>query len=306
MRERAMLCLLLQLVLTFGTLMGQRALQRQDTAAVYAEDGYIFEAEAVVDTPLPTDTPSPLPAPPADTPSPTPETPDTEVILRVEVIRETAAPPAWAGKRVLIYHTHTWEAYEQVSDAPYRETEKWRTKDERHNVVAVGEALAAHLTALGLEVVHDRTAFEPPNLDEAYDRSLSMLEARAAAGERYDLYIDLHRDALSSASTIRRTVVIGGEEAARFMVLVGKGTTGGYAEKPDWETNLTLARRITEGLNAQCDGLARDVKIKTGRFNQHVADCCVLIECGVNSNTLRQVLCGMPYLAQAIAEAVGE
>ena len=30
MRERAMLCLLLQLVLTFGTLMGKRALQRQD------------------------------------------------------------------------------------------------------------------------------------------------------------------------------------------------------------------------------------------------------------------------------------
>ena len=41
---------------------------------------------------------------------------------------------------ILIYHTHTWEAYRQT-DERYQETEKWRTKDERYNVVAVGEAL---------------------------------------------------------------------------------------------------------------------------------------------------------------------
>ena len=133
-----------------------------------------------------------------------------------------------------------------------------------------------------------------------------MLETRLAAGESYDLYIDVHRDALSAQSTIRRTVTIGGEESARFMVLVGKGTTGGYTEKPDWEANLAIAERITQALNQQVYGLARDVKIKTGRFNQHIATRCVLIECGVNTNTLEQVLCGLPYLAQAIAEALAE
>jgi len=35
---------------------------------------------------------------------------------------------------ILIYHTHTWEAYRQT-DERYQETEKWRTKDERYNVV---------------------------------------------------------------------------------------------------------------------------------------------------------------------------
>lgn len=63
---------------------------------------------------------------------------------------------------ILIYHTHTWEAYRQT-DERYQETEKWRTKDERYNVVAVGEALTRALTALGYTVVHDTTAFEPPN-----------------------------------------------------------------------------------------------------------------------------------------------
>lgn len=216
--------------------------------------------------------------------------------FHAEVIREADARP-----RVLIYHTHTYEAYEPVDGEAYKALEKWRTADSAHNVIAVGQALAADLTALGIDVVHDMTAFEPPTLDDAYTRSLRMLESRHAAGESYDLYIDLHRDAIASTSTLRRTVTIGGTDVARFMVLVGKGTTGGYTQRPNWEANLRIARAITDDLNAQCDGLARDVKIKTGRFNQHVADCCVLIECGMNTNTLSEVLAGVPYLAEAIA-----
>lgn len=228
---------------------------------------------------------------------------DESAVFHAEVIRDDETQRA---PRVLIYHTHTYEAYEQVEGKRYKQIERWRTADDAHNVVAVGRALTANLTALGFDVVHDVTAFEPPTLDDAYTRSLRMLEARHAAGEQYDLYIDLHRDAVASTATLRRTVNIGGTDVARFMLLVGKGTTGGYAEKPDWESNLRIARAITENLNAQCENLARDVKIKTGRFNQHVADGCVLIECGMNTNTLDEVLAGIPYLAEAIADVMLE
>lgn len=224
--------------------------------------------------------------------------------LHVEIIRAEANTVS-SPQRILIYHTHTYEAYEQ-SENRYEEIEKWRTKDSAHNVIAVGKALAASLRAIGFEVVHDVSAFEPPNLDDAYSRSLAMLEQRKNDGETYDLYIDLHRDAIASTSSIKRTVNAGGEDIARFMVLVGKGTTGGYTEKPDWEANLVIAQAITDSLNSQCTGLARDVKIKTGRFNQHVADHCVLIECGMNCNTLDEVLAGVPYLAQAIQDALSD
>lgn len=223
----------------------------------------------------------------------------------VEILHEESEQPAQQIK-ILIYHTHTYEAYEQRTETPYIETEKWRTKDTKHNVVAVGDALAASLRALGAEVVHDTTAFEPPSIDQAYERSRLMLEKRIAAGESYDLYIDLHRDAISSQSTIKRTVNISGENIARFMVLVGKGTTGGYEHKPDWERNLLVAQTITDAMNAQCDGLARNVKIKTGRFNQHISDSCILIECGMNTNTLEEVLAGIPYLADAIKTALSD
>ena len=229
--------------------------------------------------------------------------PPPDRTLRVEVIRDTS-PTEGDGPRVLIYHTHTWEAYTQVDEARYEETEKWRTSDNGANVVAVGAALANSLRALGCTVVHDSTAFEPPNLNTAYQRSLAMLERRAADGESYDLYLDIHRDAISSQSTIKRTVNIGGENVARFMVLVGKGTGSGFDVKPDWEANYAIAESITESLNTQCESLARDIKVKTGRFNQHIAPHCVLIECGNNENTLQEVLAGVPYLAQAIVDAM--
>ncbi len=225
--------------------------------------------------------------------------------FQVEILTEDEAVEG-PRMRVLIYHTHTYEAYEQVEEDRYQATEQWRTKDEAHNVVAVGAALAGSLRASGVEVVHDRTAFEPPNLDDAYSRSLAMLEQRISNGETYDLYIDLHRDALASNASISKTVKIGDIEVARFMVLVGQGKTGGYTQLPDWEANLAVANRITEHLNQQQQNLARNVKIKSGRFNQHISDCCVLIECGMNTNTLEEVLAGIPYLSDAIVKALSE
>lgn len=212
-----------------------------------------------------------------------------------------------AVRRVLIYHTHTYEAFEQTGEKHYQETEKWRTADSAHNMIRVGEELAALLRSLGVDVTHDTTAFEPPVLSTAYARSLDMLERRAAAGERYDLYIDLHRDAYTASYGGSNTVSVGGTEVAKLMLLIGKGegvTGQGYDDKPDWQANLAIAQAITDDLNQQSPGLCRDVHIKSGRYNQHVAPACILVEAGNNKNTLEQVLAAMPYLADAIEHAL--
>lgn len=52
------------------------------------------------------------------------------------------------------------------------------------------------------------------------------------------------------------------------------------------------------------DGLCRDVCVKSGRFNMHVAVGCVLVEAGNNRNTLEEVLAAMPYLADAIVQVL--
>ena len=74
-------------------------------------------------------------------------------------------------------------------------------------------------------------------------------------------------------------------------------TGAGYTEKPDWEANRQIAQALSNRLNLQCDGLYRGVALKSERYNQHVAKCCVLIEVGNNYNTLEEALAAMPCLA---------
>lgn len=211
-------------------------------------------------------------------------------------------PAPVSGKRVLIYHTHTCEAYEQTDGDPYAESEPWRTNDERHSVVRVGEELAGLLRGFGVTVVHDVTNHEPPKLGTAYVRSLDTLEQYA--NQPFDLYIDLHRDAYDEGIIDLRAVSVGGTQSAQLMALIGNGE--GFHVKPDTERNLSFARALTDRVNAIADGLMRPALVKTGRYNQHIGTPAILIEVGHNKNTLKEALNSMPILARAIVEQLGE
>jgi len=229
--------------------------------------------------------------------------------LTIEVISPGGDAPAAAVYEealpsVLIYHTHTWEAYEMEDGARYTPTETWRTKDDEHNMVRVGEALADALRARGFTVTHDRTAFEPPNLSASYTRSLTMLKKRLDAGEHYDYILDVHRDAYSGLVDGANCVTRDGASIAYVMMLVGKGTgeTGsGFDERPDWPQNLALAQAITDAMNEAAPGVAKAVKIKSGRFNQHVSPSALLVEVGNNRNTLKEALAACEVIAQGLA-----
>ena len=229
--------------------------------------------------------------------------------VEVEIVRPEAAQPEAARKRVLIYHSHTCEAYEPDYEGQYTPTERWRTRDARYSVVRLGAALAEILRRdYGVEVVHDDTNFELPSMNDAYARSLEALENYFARGETFDLYIDLHRDAYSGGQSARNTVDADGRPAARLMFLIGtgEGRWNGrrFSQKPDWEKNLALAEAMTETINARCPGLCRAPSIKTGRYNQHISTGAVLAEVGNNRNTLEEALAALPALAEAIAAAL--
>lgn len=261
---------------------------------------FLFPAKASMfsdSTPAPTAAPAQVvsESPPAPTAIP-------GFSLRIVADEENQPSQSAAPFRVLIYHTHTYEAFTATEQHPYTSSEKWRTSNAQRNVVALGAYLSELLSQAGVSVTHDTTAFEPPKLSSAYERSLKMLEERTQNGEVYDLYIDLHRDAYSEGNG-PNTVEKDGEEIARLMFLIGKGTgqTGaGYDIKPDFESNHTIAQLLTNRLNIQLENLCRAVKVKSGRYNQHVAPCCVLIEVGNNHNTLEEALRAMPYLCNAI------
>ena len=206
----------------------------------------------------------------------------------------TQVLPASNGKSVLIYHTHTHEAYSQAYEGEYTALEDWRTDDNEHNIVRVGDELAALLEKRGFNVVHDTTDHEQDDLSTAYIRSMETLSSRS--DEEYDLYIDLHRDAYTEGAQL--TCSYAGNESAKLMVLIGKGEN--FEVKPCYEQNYALACALTDAINSVCPGLCRDVMVKTGRYNQHVSPNSLLIEVGNNMNTLDEALSSMPALADAI------
>lgn len=216
--------------------------------------------------------------------------------FRIEVQPDpTPTPLPSTGKRILIYHTHTHEAYTQVEDDPYVALETWRTMDDEHSVVRLGRALAGELRSNGFEVVHDTTDHEQQDLSSAYVRSLETLKSYE---EEFDLIIDLHRDAYVDSLPLCHES--GGKSYAQLMLLVGRGDAYEGEEKPDYDANLAFAQRLTRAMNAECEGICRNVTVKQGRYNQHIGNHAILVEVGHNKNTLEQALSSIPVLASAI------
>lgn len=260
----------------------------------------------------------PYEPPPAPVPTPSVGTDiaaDVGEGIRVELLTITQSPMVdltGTEPKVLIYHTHTTEAYFQTPAHSYTECGEWRTHENEHNIVAVGEKLAALLREqYGIAVIHDITDHEPPKLATSYSRSMKTMEKYREQYPSITMYIDVHRDSYGTKRTVTEPkdyIMIDGKEVARLMFVVGtgEGATGtGYGEMPDFAANYALARRITESLAAVNPGLARNIRVKTGRYNQHISNQCLLVEIGHNANTLEQALNAVDYLAAAIGESAG-
>lgn len=210
---------------------------------------------------------------------------------------------ASGGPQVLIYHTHTNEAYRQVPGQEYVEAGAWRTDNHQRSVVAVGDVLESELERYGFTVLHDTTNHEPPSLKTAYDRSLVTMEKYAAEYPSLKVFIDLHRDAYGDeAAGAKDFVTVNGEECARVMFVVGTGEK--YSVKPNYESNYKLALAVTNELEGIKKGLTRPIRVKTGRYNQQVSDMCLLIEIGHNANTLEQAMNSIKYVAQALSKVL--
>ncbi len=204
--------------------------------------------------------------------------------------------------KILIYHTHTTEAYTATAASPYVQTSSYRTADGSKSVIAVGEALARRLEReYGFSVIHDTTDHEPPSLKTAYERSEQTMRAYLEQYPSLILFIDIHRDASSDTTDY---VLVNQKPTARLMCVVGQGAK--YSEKPNFDENYALASALTRHLRAVDSRLARDVRVKTGRYNQHVGRLNLLIEVGHNANTLEQALNAVPSLAESLALSLAD
>jgi stage II sporulation protein P len=118
---------------------------------------------------------------------------------------------------VLIYHSHTSEAY-RTSDKDASKTD--RSSDQRTNVCAIGDVIKSELEEkYGIAVIHDKTVHDKPRYSMAYKNSGITLDKYLKTYGDFDLIIDLHRDGVPVTYKNVKTK-INGEDVAKFTFAV--------------------------------------------------------------------------------------
>ena len=215
----------------------------------------------------------------------------------IDVAQELAKAPDIkikknAGPQVLIYHTHTTEAFDGVT----------RSTDKSKSVCAVGDEIARQLEQAGIGVVHDTTYHDYPAYNGSYDRSIVTMRNDLKKYPSIQVTLDIHRDAMtrSDGTRLKPTAIVGGKKAAQIMIISGCDDTGDLGF-PDWEYNLRFALRLQKSVCDLYPDLARPLSFCPRRYNENVTHGSLLIEVGTDANQLDEALYTGQLLGRALA-----
>lgn len=209
-----------------------------------------------------------------------------------------------SGPQILIYHTHTTEGYiTKLTDLHNDNVTSFSTSNDR-NVVRAGHELDKLLTEkYGFETIHNSSQHHYPS-SQAYNNSLKTIKNIIQGNPSIKLTIDIHRDGLAKGQgKLRLVQKVNGKDCAKIMFVVGTDET---SMNPRWHDNLRLAILLQERLETIAPGICRHISIRSGRYNQHVAENGLLIELGGDGNTIDEVKESCKYLADAINYVLGE
>lgn len=204
---------------------------------------------------------------------------------------------------VLIYHTHTSEAYSKDAPGFYYTDMETRTQNQDMSVVAAGEEMARALEARGIGVVHDKTVNDLA-YNGSYSRSWEVIQKNLEEYPDIQVTIDLHRDSMTTEAGVKYkpTAQIGGRNAAQAMLLAGCDASGEWGDFPDWEWNLRLILRVQQKAQELYPGLMRPLNFSDSKYNMNATRGSMLIEVGTEVNTVAEA----KYTGQLLGEALAE
>lgn len=212
-------------------------------------------------------------------------------------------PLSWDLKKeeptVLIVHTHGTEAYTKTPDANYQNHAAFRTTDDRYNMISIGDELTRLLEAEGIHVIHDRTAHDYLDYDNAYENSRKAVQAYLKEYPSIKLVLDIHRDALtnSDGSQIATSATVNGKPSAQLMYVSGSNAS---ATHPNWQKNLSLIEKLHVVTEKNFPGVTRPINLRAKAYNQDLSVGSLLVEVGSAGNTHAEAMNAVPALAEAI------
>ena len=189
---------------------------------------------------------------------------------------------------VAIYNTHTGETY-ALTDGVVR------LDGQRGGVTTVAAALKQSFE----EKYGIKTAISDHINDEVYNsaylESEKVAQQLIAVNPKLQVVLDIHRD--SEKKREQTMVEIKGQKAARVMIVIGSGARTPF---PTWKENQSFAQQVVAKMDELYPGLSLGVRVKEGRYNQHLHPHSILLEIGSVDNATEEAV----YSAQLMADVL--
>lgn len=201
---------------------------------------------------------------------------------------------------VLIIHTHGTEAYSPTADASYTPSGDYRTLDENYNMISIGDAVAAVLEANGISVIHDRSCHDHPSYNGSYTSARKSIAQYLEDYPSIRMVLDIHRDAVTtdSGQQLTTSATVDGQPSSQIMLVIGTDASGNH--HPNWQTNLSLALKLTAQLERSYPGITRPIYLRSERFNMDMTSGSLLVEVGASGDTHEQALVAAEAFAKAL------
>lgn len=205
--------------------------------------------------------------------------------------------------QVLIYHTHTSEAYLDEDVDYFYDSYYSRTDNNDFNVVAVGDAIAEELNKRGIKTVHDTTVHDT-SYNGSYDRSVQTVEKYMQEYKDIRVVLDIHRDAIGTDERkVKPVFTYNGRKGAQIMILSGCDTDGELGFE-SWQNNLNFALKIQNTAESMFPGMTRPISFDYFAYNEYVCDGSLLIEMGAEANSIDEAVYSGKLLGEALAKVL--
>ncbi len=205
--------------------------------------------------------------------------------------------------QVLVYHTHTSEAYMDEDVDFFYESFYSRTDNEDFSVVAVGDAITDVLNRRGIKTIHDKTVHDA-TYNGSYDRSVQTVQSDMEKYGDIKVVLDIHRDAIGTDECkVKPVFTYNGKKGAQIMILSGCDA-GGEMGFDGWQNNLNFALKIQNKAESLYPGMTRPISFDYFAYNEYVCDGSLLIEIGAEANSIDEAVYSGELLGNVLAEVL--
>lgn len=201
------------------------------------------------------------------------------------------------GPKVLIYHTHSQEAFQDSRSGEVSDT-----------IMGMGAYLTKILNdTYGIPTLHHEGVYDliDGNMDrsKAYQLAEPQVQKILKENPSIEVVIDLHRDGVGESTHL--VTDIGGKQTAQIMFFNGLSRSKangdiGYLSNPYIEDNLAFSLQMQLSAAKMYPGFTRRIYLKSYRYNMHLKPKSLLIEAGAQTNTVEEMKNAMVVLAKTL------